>query len=359
VFSSISAADVEKLVQSLSDKQCLSNPLPTWLLKKFVDVLAPFLCRLFNVCLQHGIVPSRFKSGYITPRLKKADLDATDVKSYRPISNLFVLSKLLERLVAQQLVKYLMDNRLLPDLQSAYWASHSTETAVLEVLSDILLALDSRNIVVLTLIDLSAAFDSVDHDTLIRRLRTSYGLGGTVITWFSSYLSGRTQHVRLTSTTSTPSAIVCGLPQGSVLEPILFILHVADLLYLVRRHQLSPHAFADDTQIYGLCRPGSTDDLARRVSNCVDDVTSWMRANRLQLNTSKTEVLWYSSGRRQHQIPTTASVYARPLSSPPPLFETLGADVSMKAHIAATVRSCFAALRLCAAYGGVYHIRPC
>ena len=135
VFSPIRAVDVEKLVQSLSDKQCQSDPLPTWLLKKFVDVLAPFLCRLFNVCLQHGIVPSRFKSGYIsTPRLKKADLDATDVKSYRPISNLSVL-KLLERLVAQQLVKYLMDNRLLSNLHSAYRAFHSTETAVLKVLS--------------------------------------------------------------------------------------------------------------------------------------------------------------------------------------------------------------------------------
>ena len=170
LFSSISAVDVEKLVQSLTDKQCLSDPLPSWLLKTFVDVLAPFLCRLLNVCLQHGIVPSRLKSGYITPRLKKADLDASDVKSHRPISNLSVLSKLLERLVAQQLVKYLMDNRLLPDLQSAYRAFHSTETALLKVLSDMLLALDSGNLV--TLLDLSAAFDSVDHDTLIRQLRT-------------------------------------------------------------------------------------------------------------------------------------------------------------------------------------------
>jgi len=124
----------------------------------------------------------------------------------------------------------------------------------------------------------------------------NHGLDGTVITWFSSYLSGRIQHVQLTSTTSTLSAIVCCVPQGSVLGPILFVLYVADLLSLVRRHQLSPHAFADDvTQIYGLCRPGSTDDLSRRVSICIDDVSSWMRANWLQLNPSKMEVLWCSS----------------------------------------------------------------
>jgi len=103
-------------VRSLPDKQCTSDPLPTWLLKKNADVLAPFLCQLFNWSLEHGVVPSSFKSAYITPLLKKADLDAADVKSYRPISNLSVVSKLLERIVAKQLVSYLRENNLLPDL---------------------------------------------------------------------------------------------------------------------------------------------------------------------------------------------------------------------------------------------------
>jgi len=127
-------------------------------------------------------------------------MDSADPTSYRPISNLSVLSKLLELLVSQQLVAYLKDNDLLPDRQSAYRAYHSTETAVLRVLSDILLALDSGDIAVLTLLDLSAAFDSVDHATLLQRLRTSYGLGGSVLAWFASYLSNRTQCVRLPST---------------------------------------------------------------------------------------------------------------------------------------------------------------
>jgi len=109
-----------------------------------------------------GCVPSRMKSAYITPILKKAGMDMTDLKSYRLISNLSVLSKLLERLVAKQLVAYLKDNDLLPDRPSAYRAHHSTETAVLRVLSDILFALDSGDLAVLTLLDLSAAFDSVE-----------------------------------------------------------------------------------------------------------------------------------------------------------------------------------------------------
>jgi len=142
------------------------DPLPTWLLKKCVYIIAPFLCHLFNWSLEHDSVPSSFKSADITPLLKK-DLDPADVKSYRPISKLSVISKLLERLVSLQLTKYLKDNNLLPDLQSVYRAMHSTESAVLKVLSDILLALDSGNLAMLTLLDLSAACDSVDHDTLL------------------------------------------------------------------------------------------------------------------------------------------------------------------------------------------------
>ena len=179
--------------------------MPTWLLKHNVILLAPFLCHLFNWSLQHGVVPSLMKAAYITPILKKTDMDTTDAKSYRPISNLSVVSKLLERLVSKQLMNYLRDNQLLPDRQSAYRAFHSTETAVLRVLSDILLALDSGNLAMLTLLDLSAAFDSVDHVTLLRRLQLSYGLGGTVISWFASYLGGRSQCVRLSATSSLPS----------------------------------------------------------------------------------------------------------------------------------------------------------
>jgi len=112
-------------------------------------------------------------------------------------------------------------------------------------------------------------------------------LGGSVLAWFASYLSNHTQCVRLPSTRSTEYAVLYGVPQGSVLGPILFLLYAADLLRLVQRHQLYPHAYADDTQIYG----SMADVLQQRLSDLVDDVALWMMSNRLQLNHAKTEVL--------------------------------------------------------------------
>ena len=198
------------------------------------------------------------QSAYIMPLLKKADADLTDVKFYWPISNLSVLSKLLERLVARQLLEYLTAAGLLPALQSAYRAYHSTETAVLKVLSDILLAVDQGDLAVLTLLDLSAASDTVDHAILLRRLEVSFGLGGSVHRWFTSYLSGRTQFVHCGSSRSLPRAVLFGVPQGSVLGPILFLLYTADLIRLVESHGLCPHLYADDTRCMGsvgLVRP--------------------------------------------------------------------------------------------------------
>jgi hypothetical protein len=348
-FHPLTVEDVVAAVRALPDKQSASDPLPTNLLKNNVDVLAPFLVELFGRCLSSGSVPSVFKAAYITPLLKKSDLDSADPKSYRPISNLSVLSKLLERLVARQLLDYLKATRQLPELQSAYRAYHSTETAVTKVLADILLALDAGDLTMLTLLDLSAAFDTVDHETLLRRLELSFGLGGVVLSWFRSYLDSRTQFVRCGRLTSTPALVTCGVPQGSVLGPILFLLYTAELLRLIERFNLRPHAFADDTQIYGSCSPSDAPQLQVQMSACIDAVALWMKSNRLQLNTAKTEVLWCASSRRQHQIPQVPTRVGDNFIKSATFVRDLGiyldSDASMRTHVSKTVSSCFAALR--------------
>jgi hypothetical protein len=169
-LGTVTVAEVTTAIMRLPDKQCSSDILPTWLFKSCAEELSPFLAQLFTRSFAAGTVPLSYKAAYVTPLLKKPDLDPADVRSHRPISNLSVVSKLQERLVAGRLTAYLTSNGLMPSLQSAFRANHSTETAVLLVLSDILRALDRGDLASLTLLDLSAAFDTVDHDTVIAQL---------------------------------------------------------------------------------------------------------------------------------------------------------------------------------------------
>jgi len=160
--------------------------------------------------------------------------------------------------------------------QSAYRAFQSTETAVLKVMADILLALDRGDIAFLILLDLSSAFDTVDHATLLKRMEISYGLGGNLLGWFQSYLSGRKQSVKCNSARSLPTLVLSGVPQGSVLGPVLFLLYTADLLRLVEQFHLHSHLYADDTKIYWFalplqplsCKTGFSRVLLRLVCGC-------------------------------------------------------------------------------------------
>jgi len=162
-------------------------------LKQVIDIIAPFVVEPFNRSLSEGHFPAVFKGAFV---VKKPGLDATDTSSYRPISNLLVLSKLLEHLVVSQLMKYLTSADLLPLLQTGFRPGHSTETAVLLVLSDILQAVDRGDSVALIILDLSAAFVTVDHSILLQRLQTSFGISENAHRWFQSYLSGSSQYDR-------------------------------------------------------------------------------------------------------------------------------------------------------------------
>ena len=149
---------------------------PTWLLKDCADDFTPFITKLVNLSMASGMVPHILKEAYITPIIKKPHLDKTDITNYRPISNLPVISKLLERAVSAQLAVYLDCNKLMSPNQSAYRKCHSTETALTAVFSNIIEELDKGNLVLLTMLDLSAAFDCVDHEILLNRLERSYGI---------------------------------------------------------------------------------------------------------------------------------------------------------------------------------------
>jgi hypothetical protein len=348
-FLELSIDDVISAIHRLPDKSSAADPLPTPVLKQVADLIAPFLTTLFNHSLATGHYPAVFKEAFITPIVKKAGMDAADVNSYRPISNLPVISKLFERLVARQLMYYLTAADLLPARQSGFRPGHSTETAILRVLSDILQSVDRGDVAVLILLDLSAAFDTVDHDILLQRLQCSFGIDDSVLSWLQSYLCGRTQYVFRGHLKSSTAQLVCGVPQGSVLGPLLFILYTADLVHLIERFSLSAQLYADDTQVYGSCQPSEIHRLSSSVIECISAVSDWMKSNRLQLNPDKTEVLWCTTGLRQHQLPTTSfkfgGVDIKPAASVRNLGVFLDTDLVMRTHVSKVVARCFGVLR--------------
>ena len=239
---------------------------------------------------------NKFKASLILPLLKKPNLDPNDLGNYRPIANLPFVSKVLERIVADQLMCYVDSHHLLPGNQSAYRNFYSTETALLKVLNDLLLAVVKGDEAVLLLLDYSAAFDTLDHTVLLQRLAKDYSITGTVLQWIDSYLQDRTQRVIINGTCSAPSALSCGVPQGSVIGPLLFLLYTGPLAKIITNHQGVNYAmYADDTQIYLTMTPCGKIDAVNSLKDCLEDIKVWSTNNRLRLNERKSELIHFSS----------------------------------------------------------------
>ena len=255
-----------------------------------LDSYLPFITHLTNVSLQTGIFPESFKNAYVRPLLKKPTLDSNVLKNYRPVSNLTFLSKIVERVVARQIQQHMDDNGLNNPVQSAYRQGHSCETAVLKVQNDIFRALDQGYVVIHVMLDLSAAFDTLDHRILLHRMKNVLGIAGTTYDWFESYLSGRSQQVIINGSVSSKCNLNIGVPQGSVLGPILFNIYTLPLFDLARENDHFSHFYADDSQLYVFC---NIDDIASSftlIESCVSVFKDWMSSNRLKLNGDKTEL---------------------------------------------------------------------
>ena len=161
-----------------------------------------------------------------------------------------MVSKVVEKAVAVQLTNYVMTQHLDVMFQSAYKTYHSTETALIKVQNDILCAIDNNKSVLLLLLDLSAAFDTVNHSTLLSRLSERFGVKGNALVWFESYLTSREQFVHVDGCKSTLRHVRCGVPQGSVLGPLLYVLYTSPIADIINLHNLHYHLYADDTQLY-------------------------------------------------------------------------------------------------------------
>ena len=218
-FTHFQPVSPKKMLELISSKvkSCDLDPVPAPVLKPCLSLLTSI--EIVNRSLTTGYMPECLKTAQIRPLLKKSNLDPENFKNFRPVSNLPFISKVIKKAVCLQLVNYIETNDLAETFQSAYKSLHSMETALLRVHDDILRAIDNNRSVALLLLDLSAAFDLVDHGILLHRLAFCFGIKGSALSWFQSYLRDGRQYVSVRGESSSFHALHYGVPQGSVLGP--------------------------------------------------------------------------------------------------------------------------------------------
>lgn len=301
VFEPVTTSDLFEIAKHLKPAYCSLDIIPPRLLIQVWDAVGPTISAVVNQSLVEGQVPSYFKDARVQPLLKKTSLDQETLNNYRPISKVPFLAKMLEKVVLNQLSTFLNNNNIFDKFQSGFRPQHSTETALLKVTNDLLLSVDSGNCAALVLLDLSAAFDTVDHGILLERLRLWVGIRGIALSWFTSYLQGRTFVVEIGNSISSTRSITSGVPQGSCLGPVLFSLYMLPLGLICQRHGVAYHCYADDTQLY---LPLKLNDISKwsALLDCLNEIKLWMASNFLQLNESKFEVLILGPPKSGNQI---------------------------------------------------------
>jgi len=350
-FDEVTTEEMLQIVTKAPSKHCCLDPIPTWLVKRLLPMLAETLAKICNASFREGVFPTTLKDAVVRPRLKKSTLNPDDVSSYRPISNLSFLSKVVERAAANRLKAHFESQHLLPCRQSAYRAHHSTETAIIAVHDEIIKAVDNGDVCALVLLDLSAAFDTVDHQTLLRVLSCRFGVTDRALNWCSSYLSQRTQTFHVGALESGPHTVDCSVPQGSVLGPLKFISYTEDSADLITSYRLGYHLYADDIQLIGSTSISNVPSTVDRLEQCVTAIGDWCASRRLQLNPSKTEFIWFGtrvslkkSAANDLSLRVGSDVIT-PVNAVRNLGVTFDSELTMQRHVNKVASVCFHHIR--------------
>ena len=284
--------EVEDYIKNLNIRKSIGPfSIPNRILKEFNKLFSVPISRIFNMSLDLGIFPQKMKIAKIIPFFKKED--KLDCNNYRPISLLPNISKLFEKLIHNRLSKFLEENNCLFSKQFGFRNKHSTTHALIDITETVRKALDNNEFACGVFLDFQKAFDTVNHEILLKKL-SHYGVRGHAQKWFNSYLTNRKQFTTVNNIDSQTSDISYGVPQGSVLGPLLFLIYINDLnrviTYSYIRH------FADDTNI--LYRDKSLRKINQRINFDLKNIVNWLRANRIALNTSKTEIVLFRSPKK-------------------------------------------------------------
>ena len=291
-FELSSDLEITEIISEHGFKCSFTDPLPADVLKCHVNFLIPIWTSLVNLSLSTGSIDGILKESVISPLLKGSGLDFEVKKNFRPVSNLQFLEKLIERVVSKRLKRHMAQNNLESNHQYGYKRGYSTETILVKVTNDILIASDKKTATVLLLLDLSSAFDTVDINRLISILFTEIGLRGTALQWFCSFLKKRTMRVKVNGAYSEIFELEFGVPQGSVLGPILFNIYIRSIYKYIQSSGFIIKGFADDHQLYVSFSPEFQYSLlGDRIRFVMDQIDDWMNHFFLKLNQSKTQII--------------------------------------------------------------------
>ena len=345
VFERASEDEIKKIILSAWSKSCDLDPILTSVLKNCLGILITPVTDIINISF-----PQNFKKAHVRPLLKKTSLPKNELKNYRPVSNLSFISKFLEKIVANRLQAHIKTNHLCNLLQSAYRKHHSTESALLKVYNDIIISMDKGEDTALTLLDLSATFDTIDHATLPDRLSDWYGISGQAQIWFSSYLQNRLQSLKIKDTFSDKVTLSYGVPQGSVVGPVLFTLYTTPLSAIISSFDINHHLYADDIQIYMSISVSNAKESLEKLQHCLIGVSAWMTGSKLKLNPSKTEFLLIGTKLQREKFLNNflcllLGQETNPSTSAKNLDVLFDSSLNFRKHISQTCRACF------------YHIR--
>ena len=279
-------SDIISLLKS--GKSLGPNSIPMKILKSLSPVISSQLSQIINESFQSGLFPDKMKLAKVIPFFKKGCV--LTASNYRPISLLSVFSKITEKAMHERLYKFLEKHETSYSLQFGFRANHSITYALVSLTEAIKNSLDNKKFGCGIFIDLQKAFDTVNHEILLTKLE-HYGIRGTVLDWFKSYLSDRIQYVSVNGSNSSYLSVTCGNPQGSVLGPLLFLIYINDLP--LSSSKLTFHLFADDTNIY--CESDNICQLQRTVNKELRKVKLWLDVNKLSLNIDKTNFIIFNS----------------------------------------------------------------